>query len=171
MNRSLVLALPVLLLTGHATAQPAPSGRDVLIAFKALHSALDIGVNYDDYSRRLIDTKIRFDRYYEQKNATVNDTKTKAAISAAMNYHRLAQSAWSTKIKTGEVRLFNFDSHKDDTCRHLKTLMDDITRNYAHVDDRSTMVVDPWNERLIPALWSCASDKITEAEKLLGGAK
>jgi hypothetical protein len=171
MTRRLIAIALVTLFTVPVAAQPTPSARETLTSFKALHSALGIGLNYDDYNRRLIDTKIKFDQYAERKAATVTDAKVKATISSAMDYHRLAQSAWTTKARTGEVRLFNFDAVKNDLCTRLRPLMADIERNWPDTDDRNVMVVEPWGDRLIPALWSCASDKINEAEKLLTGTK
>jgi hypothetical protein len=163
------LAVALSVITPTLAFAEAPTARDTLTAFKAIHSVLDLGVNFNEYNRRLIDTKIRFDQYAERKPATPADANVRAALTSVMKYHRLALAVWSVKTQLGgDVLLSTFDALKGDPCARLRPLMGDIARNWPNTEDRKIPVGEPWSERILPALWSCASDKIAEADRLLG---
>ena len=75
------------------------SARDALTSLKTLHAALATGLDCEGYHRQLIDTKNTFDRYAEAKVTTVPEASAKAAMSAAMTYHRFALPLWATALR------------------------------------------------------------------------
>jgi hypothetical protein len=111
MRRGLLILTASLALSVGAVAGAAPiSARDALTSLKMLHAALATGRDYESYHRQLIDTKNTFDRYAEGKVTTVPEASAKAAMSAAMNYHRFAQSLWATTLlRDGALPLSRFE--------------------------------------------------------------
>jgi hypothetical protein len=172
------LILAICLTSGVVDAQET-SARDVLTSLKALHAILRIDLDYEEYHRRLIDTKARFDRYAERTAVTVPEAEAKTAMSAAMNYHRFAQSLWATKLQRGGVLpLASFDGLtillEHFPCPALKSLVDAVMTKYQErgQGDRAAILVERrWGDRAVPLLWACAADKIAEAERIIGTTK
>ncbi len=155
--------------------------RDAPTSLKTLHAALATGLDYEEYHRRLIDTRNKFDQYAEGKVTTVPEANAKAAMSAAMNYHRFAQSLWATTLlRDGNLPLASFEGLtillEHFPCPALESLVDTVTtRRSAETkgeNERASLVVDrASSDRAVRLLWTCASDKIAEAERIIGTTK
>ena len=76
-------------------------------SLKALRSVVEAGIVYKDYAARVLDTKIKVDRYLQMPSH--GDAKAKASVSEAMNYYLLASNVWPEKIKF-EAGVINFGS-------------------------------------------------------------
>src|SRR5438128_1620847 len=93
------IALGLVFVVGAAAGED--THRDALRALQALRSATTIGITYQDYARRLVDTKIIVDRDLATDEAG-------ARLKLAMGYYGLAGRAWSEKVCC--ARLVAFDS-------------------------------------------------------------
>ncbi len=181
MRRELLILIASLTLSLAGVGGAAPiSARDVLISLKTLHAGLATGLDYEGYHRQLIDAKNTFDRYAEGKVTTVPEASAKAAMAAAMNYHRFAQFLWATTLRRdGALPLSSFEELtillEHFPCPALTSLVEAVTKRYADnrdQDERAKLVVDrASSDRAVRVLWSCASDRIAEAERIIGRAK
>ena len=160
-----------LALCGAADAASPPSARDVLTELKALHTELSGGLDYAEYRRRLVATRATFDRYAERASTTVHEAEAKAALSAVMNYHRFAESLWADRLRReGSLPLASFErlvvllDHFP--CPALRPLVDTVMKR----GGQGGVVDGVWGERAVRLLWACASDKIAEAERIIGPA-
>jgi len=97
-------------------------------------------------------------------------------MSAAMNYHRFAQSLCATTLlRDGALPLSSFEALtillEHFPCSALTSLVETVTKRYADTkneNDRARLVVDrASSDRAVRMLWSCASDKIAEAERIM----
>lgn len=71
--------------------------REVLKELKALESVVQVGVTWQDYSRRLGDAKIKSDAF-QQKYAKSPMPRVSQSLDDAMGYFAAAGQAWSAKI-------------------------------------------------------------------------
>jgi len=148
-------------------------------SLKALRSVVEAGIIYKDYATRVLDTKIKVDRYLQMPSH--GDAKAKASVSEAMNYYLLASNVWPEKIQF-EAGVINFvetsylTRYRRLKCKHLErrfAMTDEewVAEGFSSLKDEND---EPRRENiisgrifkhyLIPALWSCASDKTLEAE-------
>lgn len=174
-----VLAAALALAAGAVIAAPT-SAREALALLKALQSTATVDLAYGDYHRQLTETRSAFDRYAERASATVAEANAKAALSAAMNYHRFADSLWAARLRAdGRLTLSSFDPlvilAERFPCPVLRALIDPLVRRHAVVtreEERAALVVDrSVSDRVVRVLWSCASEAIAEAEKIIGPAR
>ena len=78
-------------------ADPAPF-QEALDALKALRSVTQSGIAYREYSTRVLDAKVKVDRYVSL--AKTDAAEFRGAIGLAMREYELASQAWSTTIST-----------------------------------------------------------------------
>jgi len=137
-------------------------------ALKGLQSATAGGVTYRDYGPRATDAKIIVDRYVDEDKA--DPAPVKAAIAGSMKYFTLAGSAWSASISRGGGNYrFVLDPAIKECAAAVKAIGEGGRYgggglSQATVDGVALSVRSQ-------VLWSGASDKLAEAEKLLGGSK
>lgn len=79
----------------HAFASPAAGQQEALEALQGLKSVTDAGVNYTNYAPRVLDAKIKVDRYLA---AAPTDAPGRDAIALAMREFVLASQAWNAVI-------------------------------------------------------------------------
>lgn len=155
---------------GTAPAPPAGSSssaaKDAVLALKDLRSATTVAQTYTEYQRRLADAKVKVNRALE----SADTVRIRPQASTAMSMYGLAGSIWSAKIQLRDFD-WQFEAVRSavrdiaPACRGVKTLQDRQADDDT-MDNRTALV-----DGVVPALWSCASDKIAEAEKLLGATK
>jgi hypothetical protein len=174
-----LLPVPLVWLTlsvGVADAGPV-SAREALASLNALHAVLGAGLDYAEYQHRLASTTTMLDQYAERKPVTVPEAEAKTALSSAMNYHRFALSLWAARLqRDGELSLSAFDPLQvlveRFPCPALQLLVETVMRTYRprrSDGGNAAIAVDRrWSDRVVPVLWSCASDKIAEAERVIG---
>lgn len=147
-------------------AGAAPEAHQALQGLQEVRSTLSVGVSYLDYTRRVADAKIRVDRYLAQPER--GDRAAREAINEAVEFYRVASIAWriSATLYVQETRALGAESALD-RCGQLRPLL--ARRDSSKITDGSVAGVRGLNAaRDFKILWSCASDKIAEAEKLLG---
>jgi hypothetical protein len=173
-----LLSLPLVCLTlwaGIAGAAPI-SAAEALKSLAALHAVLGPGLDFADYQRRLADTRIRFEQYAERRAVTVAEAETKTALSAAMNYHRFAQSLWAARLQRGgELSLASFDTLRvlleHFPCGALESLVTAVMAQHQGTGaetNRAAIAVDRRSaDRVVPVLWACASERVAEAKRII----
>lgn len=163
MRTALLLALALLA----APASAATSATEAIQALKAMRSIVQLGTTYVDYSRRLTDATIIVDRYTDEAKSSA----AKLTISTALSYYQIARALWDAKIKLGgSFPLKAIDSLRAQDCRQLKALVNKATEGRSK-EELGEYATEETAELFVTTLWSCAADKIVEAEKLLGRAK
>ncbi len=171
---------------------PAPAGQvpkisaalDALQSLKALQSATEVGVSYRDYATRVLDAKVKVDQFVQSSQE--KDTPGRDVMRVAMRYYELASQAWNGHITNSfprEVGRVLEDDQEINGCSAVKALI--VQKNDFFATYRAP-VLKGRNGQPIPdpdpqhfgflanqagqrpaTLWSCASDKITEAERLI----
>ena len=160
-------------------ASAQPPAQDALDALRGLRSVTHAGVNYRDYSSRSLDAKVKVDRYIQSGDTSAS----KAPIGDAMHFYMMAASAWNAKIiRDVKSQFAGYKAVGADQrvleCPAMKLFLEKM---------RATLTSGPrvrGGEMTraeedgfaiayagLPVLWSCASDKIAEAEKLLTPVK
>jgi len=82
-----------------ATQPISPEAGDALDALHALDSATEVGVNLRDYSTRVIDAKLKVDRYL--RDAPAGD-KLADSVRLIMKAHVTASKAWAANLPGGD---------------------------------------------------------------------
>ncbi len=70
---------------------------EAIQALQDLQAANRAGLNYDEYSRRVVDTKIKVDRYLRGVSSRSTDIYGK--VSDAMGFYEYARLVWAAKIR------------------------------------------------------------------------
>jgi hypothetical protein len=123
----------------------APPLRDEAIrALRGVESITTGGTTYREYVTRANDAKIVVDRYLQDRNSSGPE---RAAISGAMGFYAVAGVVWGALITRRPVAPQDLRLLPG-ACRHATT-----------------------QNELYRGMWVCASERIAEAEKLLGGGK
>jgi hypothetical protein len=154
-------------------AVPAPTSSkgsspaaDALLVVKSLRSAILGGMTLLEYQTRVNATVTIVDRYL----AALPDGPESESINDAVRYFVLAESAWNNQgTASRTVWLRKVDALErcpayQDFARAMQSKGDayyaERVKNYVVISDG-----------VISVLWSCASDKIAEAETLLAQDK
>lgn len=77
-----------------ASGERAPYG-EAVDALKALRSVTSSSVSYRDYAPRVLDAKVKVDKYLSSPGG---DDARRDTIRAAMQYYELAATAWNAEI-------------------------------------------------------------------------
>ena len=131
---------------------------DALAALKNLQSVVGAGTIYRDYSSRVSDAKATVDRFRE----TAEGQPAAVALDQAARLHVQALHAWTERLQRGSM-----DLKRDPViipCLSLRGVL-----RPSEAADPGPLAFATQEARLASqqALWSCASDKIAEAEKLI----
>jgi hypothetical protein len=156
---------------GPAQTTVAMTPVDPVAPLRALASATKSGVTYRDYATRVVDTRVRVDEAIRTA-----PEPARGPIVAAMRYHELASKAWNYKIREplGGFREIAQAVETDETlrlCPAMAKLLESGNAKAAELKrtgEERLRVVGVEIAFDIPSIWACASDKIAEAEKLLG---
>ncbi len=133
---------------------------EALQALKALQSVTTAGVNYNEYSHRVLDAKIQVDRYIQGDGG---DPEVKAEMRVTMAFYVLASDAWNWKIRKIDAGRLSEDPVIE-LCPQLKRRVDD-SRQSEYRGLREEREVAMWGG--FPLLWECASERITEIDHAL----
>ena len=152
--------------TPSSASKPPSPVEGVLQLVLSLRSAVAAGATLRDYEGRVNDAAPLVQLYL----AGLPPDAGAAAIRDAMQYYLLAESAWSNQGTASRTVWLK----KDDALARCPGYQD-YAREMREKGEafyaerlRSYLVIA---DGVIPVLWSCASDKIAEAEKLLVKAK
>jgi hypothetical protein len=138
---------------------------DALQVVKSLRSAVLGGMNFREYQTRVNAAATIVDRYL----AALPEGPESESISDAVRYYVLAGSAWNNQgTATRTVWLRKVDAL--DRCTayrdYAKAMQSKGEAFYAERVKNYVVIADG----VISVLWSCASEKIAEAETLLASA-
>lgn len=176
-------------------AQQGPSVFvEALDALRALQSVTNSGVSYRDYAPRVLDAKVKMDRYLA--SPTNGDDKARAAAQLAMRYYEVAAEAWNNKIsKSGRDREVGLVLRSDPGLRECPAVQGVVAEADAGSERFHTQPVIIGKTRIAPPqprpgqslasmiedfavystgsrvgespniLWSCATAKLAEADR------
>ena len=145
---------------GSAAAGAASPATDAIRALKALQSVTGAGLTYRDYSTRVGDTKIQFDRAIGAGGLGSEAD----ALRAAMDYYVTAASVWSANLRGNSIYLVDRAAAPVKCAayeRYLASVRNAVTGG-------SFLFLD---SGIIQVYWSCASAQLAAAEKLLAEKK
>lgn len=148
-----------------------PSGASAALqALKSVQSVTTVGVNLRDYTTRVADAKLIVDQFNQsppEKNTPFGERASRKPISLAMRYYELAAQAWrlfSSSDNASGSGLMNLASsiETDPEIRNCAALKELFASPVARETGTGILIGSK------PAvLWACASDNITEAERLM----
>jgi hypothetical protein len=150
-------------------------------ALKALRSVASGGVNYQNYAPRVLDAKVKVDRYFETHPTEVFQVRN--SIYIAMKEYQLAASVWNTSIfgkddisqkATNGIMLATDPVISQ--CRAVAAFVEvtmeaarrkniDTSNEFGRMEAYADFVGA--NKDAIQPLWACAAAKIDEADKLI----
>lgn len=154
---------------------------EALRAVKGVQSAVAGSISYRDYTPRVTDAKIVVDRYLDEEKS--DPDAIKAQITAAMEYYTLASKAWSEKISVdADVKNLALDPLTKD-CPSAQAAIQEGRKSpfYAGVNaevigmevgygiSKASAIDNLILVNSFSSFWSCASNKIAEADKVIGG--
>ena len=157
------------------SAQEAPPGNgEGLEAVKALQSIVSSGVSYRDYAPRVLDARVRVDKYLE----SVRGSGSPSAIhlSMAMTYYEMASAAWGARlfgkrvdgISPEEVEIGRTANNSKvlNSCTQLHKLIQNarLGSNYPPDHRWTFQEIGQTLGEHPGTFWECASLKIGEAE-------
>jgi len=164
--------LTTLILATAALAQTTPAN-DALDSLRTIQSATEIGINLRDYSTRVLDAKLKVDKYLAD---APKDDAARPAIETAMRAYILAVKIWMTPSKYGppvEVAEEVMASPQLSACGIMPRLIAQAT---ADSENWKPEPLFPQMTRPTPAgklrfqmtksaLWQCAAAKLEGLKK------
>ena len=157
----------------HVATSPNAS-QEALESLKALRSVTSSGIPYRDYSQRVLDAKIKVDRYTSSSEGDSPDVRN--AITLAMREYEFASQGWGVKFNSGgqalaassaigQVLMTDPEISK---CPGIRQLIDSVPPkllNTAKGPNYSFIGIMFSNSP--NSIWACASAQVAEAERLL----
>jgi hypothetical protein len=136
-------------------------------ALKALRSVTESGISYRDYAPRVLDTRVKVDKYL---SSPANDAKAlQKAIETAMREYELAGQSWN---RQGDLsRWSNLDPDLLKTCPAVGKVAENMKlatsfQVLGMVEEAEKRVTVDGQSAPV-ALWKCASAQVAEAERSL----
>jgi hypothetical protein len=154
-----------------ASPTAPPPARDALDALRGLQSVVESGLTYRDYATRVLDAKVKVDRYL---SSSPNDPpKLRKAIDIAMRENELAGLSWGFQ---GDESAYRSLITPDllERCPAVAKIIEDGERLKLALamgglgmrdEAMGKMKVD--GQYAHEVLWKCAITQGTEAERLL----
>jgi hypothetical protein len=190
---TMVVLLGLVLYLGlHSTSTPAPgtptppkvvrlskeqrqAASEASEALRSLQSVVTAGVTVNEYSTRVLDAKVRFDKAVAGLNPTDPQLQPiREHLTAAMDLYVFAGRAWRLKI-IGDMK----SSSSEDVRTDVEQLPNaPVLRRYCHPDQWDAVFakypdLPAFNRGLVVGgsqsdIWGCAREQLDEAQKVLG---
>ncbi len=153
-------------------AQPSARG-EAIEALRGLQALTRGRLTYTEYAPQVKATKLMVDRYL-QGPAGQDSREVRSAIGEAMHYHVLAAAAWNAQVRSGDYSIAGADPIIE-KCPELKRAVDEAyaerVKTPAWRITTPTAALTAYYDGQavaahLPVVWSCASNKIAEAERL-----
>jgi len=153
--------------TGEAARVVRNEAAGAVRALRDLESATHAGVNYQEYRRRLADTRIEVDRYAR----SAPDEDVRAKVTDAMDLYEYGARVWEASIRFKTTTgLDSLMRAREDTLRLIKDPAIQKCRS-ALLEAKSYMEEGKDNEdqtsravsytlSMTPKIWGCAADMI-----------
>ena len=132
---------------------------DALDALKSLQSVTTAGLTYREYSPRVLDAKVRVDRYLQGEG---RNRAFQVQIEQAMDLYVLASAAWSSKI-TKEYSLG--DDARVELCPVANRLREEQSRIVDLLPRETARGLAVAHS--VSVLWDCAYERIAEMDSVL----
>jgi hypothetical protein len=154
-------------------SQPSARGA-AMRALKGLQSVTRGGITYTEYAPQVKAAKILVDHYLQEPTEQ-GSRELRSAIAEAMHYHALASAAWKARVARGDYSIAGEDPIIE-KCPELKRLVDEAyaerLKTPAYLKSTPTSALTAYDDGRavaanLPVVWSCASKKIAEAERLM----
>jgi hypothetical protein len=146
----------------------APSLRvAALQSLKGLQSATTAGINYTSYAPRVTDAEIIVDRYLSEETSDLQAVKV--PLKAAMQFYALAAKAWNYEV-SGQLN-FTLDGSSEliAQCTVAQQVIN-AGRAQQTLRGVSQDILDAlYLKAQFAVLWQCASEQITDADKVVAG--
>jgi hypothetical protein len=151
-------------------AGPAPA-EAAIDALRSLRSVTTSGINYRDYSTRVLDAKVRVDKY---RDSGANDP-ARDAIVAAMKYYEMGSQAWGLRVgvggnASGLGRMVEIGEQiRVDSCPDFAGLIANADAFYAKAkkgasDQDRNAFLGSMAGGSVGTFWKCGADKVAQAE-------
>jgi hypothetical protein len=129
----------------------------ILITIRSLESALEVGLNFQEYSRRVLDAKVAVDSDILQWPEASEDTKR--AAGAAIELYVLARSVWAANLRK---ELIGEPHYLDKIC----PLRAEVKRLMFEKDSPFKYQMLYLRRSDLQILWKCAVQQRLEFERL-----
>jgi hypothetical protein len=158
---------------GAAAARPATGPapfHEALDELNGLRSVTESGITYLEYSRRVLDARVKVDQYL----ASAADGPLRSAIMLAMREYELASHVWSETINpkppyVHETLLKLIDDKMlaaDSNCPSFVQWHGLVSRNFERNWYSRSFAVDGLIRQYPATVWACASDHVAGAQRL-----
>jgi hypothetical protein len=143
---------------------------EALEALRALRSVTESGVTFRDYAPRVLDAKVKVDRYLA---SSADTTPARGAIDAAMRAHQVAAKAWSANISNNALAELTVGENilsdsEISNCPTVKKIINQASSMGRQRGAASPAIAVGVLVAMSPsALWACADLNLSEAEKML----
>jgi hypothetical protein len=146
---------------------------ECLTLLQGLDSVVTSGINYVQYSQRMLDAKVKVDQYL----AEAKDQALRKAIGEAMQYYEWAANAWSAKISSNSPHLNTplgraIRTVIADQCPSVKAFVDDNDKEVSMPSFRTRPRTEESKDysamrHIGPQpFWPCANAKLSEVRTL-----
>jgi len=141
--------------------RPSAARSDLFQALDALRALTrNLAVKQEAYTRAVADAKVALDRYLQEPGV---DPAFRAVASDAWALYAVASSAWEAKANhNATMSIVVGQDPILDRCPGLKRM---LSRYPAPTDQGTALRRGVAVEAEIPTLWSCAADRVGEAER------
>lgn len=158
--RKILFTVMIIGLTASATY--AQSAKEAIMALKKMEARTQSGISYRDYSSALGEAKFAVNMFQESKDAS-KDIELKESILRVMGHYEMAGTFWGYKFSIWEHGISG--KGKKIVIAIYPDASKDADSGGAVIDiggGSKIMIV----ERLLPIIWSEASNELTIATKL-----
>lgn len=155
----------------------SPLALEALDAIRGLRSVVKSGIAYRDYAPRVLDARVRVDRYLGSPDSPA-EARLRAAAAAAMEYYALASKIWNASVTndTNSLALYASvgtelrENLRVNGCKGTRAILGLIvypgsTAN-TNLKDLGT-AIGSRAEDLRSALWQCAETSVNDADRLV----
>ena len=152
-----------------------PSARSAAMrALRGLQTIARSGITYTEYAPQVKAAKTLVDHYLQEPTEQ-GGRELRSAMAEAMHYHVLAVAAWRARVARGDYSIAGEDPVIE-RCPELKRVVDEAyaerVKTPAYLKSTPTSALTAYDDGRavaahLPVVWSCASRKIAEAERLM----
>jgi hypothetical protein len=136
---------------------------EALDALQGLQAVAAAGVDYKEYASRVVDAKVKVDRFLA---SAPSDSTARGAVARSMRFYDLASMAWSGRVSGS---LDQFPGVGRDPLLQQCDEAQDVLRKYVPHRGSDQIFGEGYSDGLaialsgLPALWSCASRETAAA--------
>ena len=154
------------------TPGPLPERDEAIGALAMLRAVARTGATYQEYAPRVSQAQAAVDRYVQAEDGA---PAVKGAITDALHFYALAGMAWKAGLSRGNYAAVGTDPALNQ-CEPAQRVIAESKRSAPFIwrskgAGEATTTGTVIASEGLPALWSCASDRLAAAERLREGKK